>query len=117
MTSELISQSTGANPILIRQIFGKLKNAGLLQVSTGQGTTKLAKSSEEISLWDIFTAVEGNGGDDLFTFHPNISEGCQVGRFFKEILSAHVDQAVLAMKDELSAVSLAQLLCEWDAVK
>lgn len=117
MTSELISASTGANPVLIRQIFGKLKNAGLLQVSAGRGTTKLAKNPQDISLWDVYMAIEGNQADELFTFHQNISNDCQVGRFFKEILGAHVDKAQLAMKGELSEVSLAQLLEEWDALK
>ena len=40
-----------------------------------------------------------------------------VGCSFKEILNPHVDKALRAMKDELSAVSLEQLLREWDAIK
>lgn len=117
MTSEMISESTGANPVLIRQLFGKLKSAGLLQVSAGRGTTRLGKSSDEISLWDVYMAVEGDTPDELFTFHQNISKECQVGRFFKEILSTHIDKARLAMKEELSSVTLAQLLSEWEAIK
>ena len=117
MTSEMISESTGANPVLIRQIFGKLKTAGLLQISTGRGITKLAKAPDEINLWDVYTAVEGDHADELFTFHQNISKECRVGCSFKEILNHHVDKALRAMKDELSAVSLEQLLREWDAIK
>ncbi len=117
MTSEMISESTGANPVLIRQIFGKLKAAGILNVSTGRGVTSLAKDPSQISLWDIYLAIEGYDSEELFKFHPNISESCQVGRFFKEILSVHLDEAICAMAEKMSEVSLGQLLDEWEAVQ
>lgn len=115
-TSELLSESTGSNPVMIRQLFGKLKDAGILNVSTGKGATELAKDPADISLWDIYMAVERYNADELFAFHPKISEGCQIGRFFKDILSVHLDEAVQAMATELSKVSLAQLIDEWQAV-
>ncbi len=113
VTSEMISQSSGGNPVMIRQLFGKLKQAGILQVSTGRGATTLARSPNKISLWDIYVAVEGYHASELFQFHPKISNGCQVGRFFKDILSVHLDESVQAMAAKLSQVSLAQLLQEW----
>jgi len=116
ITSETLSQSTGANPVMIRQLYGKLKSAGILNVSTGMGATSLAKSPEDISLRDVYSAVEGYNPNALFQFHPQISEGCQVGRFFKEILSVHLDEAIQAMAEKLAKVSLAQLLEEWNAV-
>ena len=116
ITSEILSQSTGANPVMIRQLYGKLKNAGIIRVSTGMGVTTLAKEPTEISLWDIYMAVEEYTPNELFQFHPKISEGCQVGRFFKEILRVHLDAAVQAMGEKLAEVSLAQLLDEWQAI-
>lgn len=113
VTSEMISESTGGNPVMIRQLFGKLKNAGILNVSSGRGATSLAKNPSDISLWDIYMAVEGYNADELFKFHPKISNGCQIGKFFKEILGIHLDEAVLAMKEKLSDVTLAQLGSEW----
>lgn len=117
MTSEILSQSTGANPVLIRQLYKKLKDAGIIEVSTGQGVTTLSRDPKDISLWDVYHAVEKCDADDLFKFHPKISEGCQIGRFFKEILIPHLDDARAAMARELSAVSLAQLAAEWAAVE
>lgn len=113
MTSEMISESTGGNPIMVRQLFGKLKKAGILHVSTGRGATVLARDPEDISLWDIYMAVEGYDTNELFKFHSRISEGCQIGRFFKEILGVHLDEAVQAMAEKMDAVSLAQLEEEW----
>ncbi|MCD7947666.1 MAG: Rrf2 family transcriptional regulator [Oscillospiraceae bacterium] len=114
MTSEMLSESTGGNPVMIRQLFGKLKDADILRISTGKGATELAKDPADISLWDVYMAVEGYCASELFKFHPKISGGCQIGRFFKEILSVHLDDAVQAMAEKMSKVSLAQLSEEWE---
>ncbi len=114
MTSEMLSASTGGNPVMIRQLLGKLKDPGIQPISPGKGATALAKDPAEISLWDVYMAVEGYCASELFKFHPNISEGCQIGRFFKDILSVHLDEAVQAMAGKMSKISLAQLLAEWE---
>lgn len=113
VTSDMMSKSTGANPVMIRQLFGKLKDAGILNVSTGRGATTLARSPEDISLWDIYIAVEGYNANELFKFHPEVSNECQIGRFFVEVLGVHLDEAVQAMGAKMSKVSLAQLIDEW----
>lgn len=112
VTSEMISESTGSNPVMVRQLFGKLKKAGILNVSTGRGVTMLMKAPSDISLWDIYLAVEGYNSNELFKFHPKISEGCDVGRFFEDILSIHLDEAVRAMGEKMSKISLTQLIDE-----
>lgn len=117
LTSDTLSQSTGANPVLIRQLYTKLKKAGIIQVSTGQGITTLSKAPEEITLWDIYAAVDKPDVDDVFKFHPKISPECQIGHFFKEILSPHLESAIQAMAEEMSKVTLLQLKEEWDTVQ
>lgn len=117
LTSEMLSESTGGNPVMIRQVFGKLKEAGILNVSAGRGATALARDPADISLWDIYMAIEGYNASELFKFHPNISKGCQIGRFFKEILCVHLDEAVQAMAEKMSGVSLAQLSEECNEVR
>lgn len=117
VTSHMISESSGGNPVMIRQLFGKLKDAGILNVSTGRGATTLAKDPSDISLWDIYLAVEGYSANELFKFHPQISEGCQIGQFFREILGVHLDEAVQAMADKMAKVSLTQLVEEWKVVR
>lgn len=117
VTSGMLSASTGANPVMIRQLYGKLKQAGILNVSAGMGGVSLLKDPADISLWDIYMAVEEYTPNDLFTFHPNISKGCHIGRFFKEILSVHLDEAIQTMGEKMSGVSLAQLLDEWQAIQ
>lgn len=58
-------------------------------------------------------AVEKYDVDDLFKFHPKISEGCQIGRFFREILSPHLEEAIEALSREMPGISLYRLASEW----
>ncbi len=112
MTSAMLAESTGCNPVMVRQLFGKLKEAGLLNISAGKGATTLAKSPSTITLWDVFAAVEGGSRRDLFSFHPNISQTCKVGHSFETVLGCHLDDAVLAMRESLETVTLEQLVRE-----
>ncbi|MGN0695419.1 MAG: Rrf2 family transcriptional regulator [Oscillospiraceae bacterium] len=115
ITSAMIAESTGCNPVMVRQLFSKLKEAGLLNISAGKGTTTLAKTPSDITLWDIFAAVECGEGQELFAFHPNISQTCGVGHYFENVLGAHLDNAVLAMKESLEQVTLDKLIAEISA--
>ncbi len=114
LTSQFLSKSTGANPVMVRRLFGKLKGAGILNVSAGRGATTLARPTNEISLWDIYMAVEEYSVSELFKFHPKISDKCKIGMFFEGVLSVHLDDAVQAMAGRLSNISLMQLLDEWN---
>lgn len=73
----------------------------------------MSKDSKKITLWDIYMAVEKYDVDDLFKFHPKISEGCQIGRFFREILSLHLEEAIEALSREMPGISLYRLASEW----
>ncbi len=112
ITSAMLAESTGCNPVMVRQLFAKLKEAGLLRISAGKGTTGLAREASAISLWDVFAAVEGGGQEKLFSFHPNISKTCRVGGCYQAVLGRHLEDAVFAMKASLEQVSLEQLVRE-----
>lgn len=109
ITSNIVAESAGCNAVVIRNIFTKLKKAGLLSVKTGTGGTALARLAEEISLWDVYTAVESDATDELFKMHQNTSGSCPVGSSIRSLLTSHLDDAVAAMKVSLSAVNLEQL--------
>ena len=53
VTSELLSLSTGVNPVTIRNIVGALKKDGILSVKFGTGGTTLNCSLNEITLYRI----------------------------------------------------------------
>ncbi len=115
VTSDFISGSAGINPVLIRNIFTKLKKAGILLTSAGRGQTRLARPAAEITLWDIYTAVESESSLDIFKIHRNTSPECPVGRFISANLVTHLDDAVLAMRAKMSQTTLATLIAELKA--
>lgn len=78
----------------------------------GPGGTVLAKLPEQISLWDIFAAVEAEYTDDIFEFHENTSSYCPVGGNIYELLHSHLDEAVTALREKLADVTLAYMLNE-----
>lgn len=112
VNSDFVSKSTGINAVIIRNIFIQLKKASLIAVSPGPGGTTLAKIPEQISLWDIYAAVEAERAEDIFKFHESISPYCPIGSNIYELLYSHLDDAVKALKEELSGVTLADLILE-----
>ena len=46
------------NPVIIRKTLSQLKKAGLIHVARGTGGATLSKTVDEISLLDIYRAVE-----------------------------------------------------------
>ena len=112
ITSSMVAESAGCNAVIIRNIFTKLKKAGLLDIKTGTGGTSLAKPIDEISLWDIYITIETDETDEIFKIHPHTSGKCPVGSNIRGLLLTHFDDAVNAMKTELSKVTLGNLIEE-----
>ena len=109
VTSDVLSESAGCNPVIIRGIFAKLKAAGLLETKSGKGKTTVTQPAEDITLWDIYTAVESDAPDELFKLHPNTSETCVVGSNIHALLMPHLEDAVAALRESFSNVTLAEL--------
>ncbi len=112
ITSSMVAESAGCNAVIIRNIFTKLKKAGLLDIKTGTGGTSLAKPIDKISLWDIYIIIETDETDEIFKIHPHTSGKCPVGSNIRSLLLNHFDDAVNAMKTELSKVTLGKLIEE-----
>ncbi|MCR1975432.1 Rrf2 family transcriptional regulator [Clostridium sporogenes] len=112
ITSEVISESTGVNAVIIRNIFKSLKQANMISVSPGPGGTTLARNPDSITLWDILTAVELMETDDVFKFHQRVRENCPIGGNIYVLLKTHLDSSVDALKNELSSVTLSMIVNE-----
>jgi Rrf2 family protein len=111
-TSNKIAQSTGANAVIIRNIFSALKKAGLINSTAGKkGGVCLARDTKDMTLWDIYRAVETDDIDEIFKFHEG-SETCVVGKNIYQLMLPHIGDALNAMKAELDVVSLDTLICE-----
>lgn len=112
VTSTLVAESTGSNPVIIRNLFLDLSKSGLLTASAGKnGGVRLAKDPKDISLWDVYQAVETNGVEEIFKFHETDST-CPVGKNIYQLLYPHMASAVDAMKASLEQVTIGTLLEE-----
>lgn len=109
ITSDFLAGSVNVNPVIIRKTLGQLKKAGLVKVEAGVGGASLAKAPEDITLLDVFHAVEPEEGT-LFHLHENPNPACPVGREVHGILSGYLDAAALAMENQLHAVTLQRLM-------
>ena len=107
ITSEIVAESAGCNPVIIRNAFIKLRRAGLLTPKSGKGRNTLTRPAEEISLWDIYSAIEGDQAGLPVRVHDTAA--CPVGSRVCRILSGHIADAAGAMRRALERVSLADL--------
>ena len=113
MTSESLAGSIGVHPVVIRRILGQMRRAGLITVARGrEGGAHIAHPLEEITLADVFRAVESISGGTLFSFHENPNPACPVGRNIHTILDHHLAAIQHTMEREMEAVTLAHVMEE-----
>ena len=108
-TSESLARSIGAHPVVIRRILGQLRRAGLITVARG---AHIARPCGEITLADIFRAVESIGDDTLFSFHEKPNPACPIGRSIHTILDGRLDAIQRAMERAMETATLADLVKE-----
>lgn len=112
VTSTVLSSSTGADPTIIRRLLGKLQAAGYVTVKAGVGGAYLTKPLEEISLFDIFDAINGNSNDSFFRFYDNPNCVCPVGNNIHAVLDGHLMDIQQAMYEKMKGINLKQLYDE-----
>lgn len=107
ITSEYIASSINTNPALVRRLMSRLKKAKLIKTSTKLGVTGLAKPAEEITILDIFLAVEDHA--ELFGIHSNTNHNCPVGAKIESTLKNLYSNIQAATEEKLSAICLADI--------
>lgn len=111
LTSDILAGSVGVNPVIIRKTLSQLKNAGLISVARGTGGADIIKDLEDISLFDIYCAVEclGKSGQ-LFNFHDKPNPECPIGKNIHNVLDNRLEAIQKAMEAELAQTSLAEVV-------
>lgn len=109
VTSNFIAASVGVNPVVVRRALGQLKAAGLVAVEAGVGGASLVRAPEDITLLDVFDAVEA-APDDLFNFHEDPNPACPVGGSIHAVLDGKLASAQNALRADLGKTTLADLL-------
>lgn len=108
VTSNFLAGSLNVNPVIVRNVLGQLSSAGIVEIKAGVGGADLSKSPEEVTLLDIFKAVEKE--ESLFHFHENPNPECPVGRNVHSVMDAKLDSIQSAMENEMKSITLKQLI-------
>lgn len=110
LSSENIAGSVNTNPVVIRKIIGMLKNAGLINVKPGIAGAELAKDLSEITLLDVYKAVNVVQEKELFSIHEQPNPACYVGRNIQSAIIPIFFKAQHALEAELESVTLKDVI-------
>ena len=111
LASDVIAGSASTNAAVVRRLFSQLAEAGLVGALLGQGGGfVLAKPPEEITLLQIFRAVED---PELFPGPRSPpSENCLIGRHILGALEAPLGRVERAFAAELARITLADIVAD-----
>jgi Rrf2 family protein len=106
MSSEIIASSMDTNRVVVRRLLALLAEFGLVSSQAGiSGGAKLEKKPKEITLLEIYQAVERESLFRLHSPHPK----CPVGACVTKDLTKVLDDAESAMERELATKTLADV--------
>lgn len=103
LSSRAIARSIVTNPSMVRSLMMDLRKAELLKTKQGSAEPELAKQPEEISLYDIFAAVDMD--HHLLHVDEDTEQKCPVGGNIQTPLVkayAEVEEAAFAKMREIS---------------
>ncbi|KRL27799.1 transcriptional regulator, BadM Rrf2 family [Limosilactobacillus frumenti DSM 13145] len=108
LTSDNIANSVETSPVVVRRIMSQLKKAGLITTVHGAADPKLAKDPANISLYDVFLAIEHD--QHLFTVDDKTNPQCIVGGNIQDTLRYYYKQVETSAKAKLARISLADII-------
>ncbi|WP_034384015.1 Rrf2 family transcriptional regulator [Deinococcus sp. YIM 77859] len=106
-SSEWLAGSLGVHPVVVRQITSRLRAAGLVETRRGKAGLRLTRPAREITLLDVYRAVEAE--DALLALHVRPNPSCPVGSRIQAALEDVFEDAQRAFERSLAAHSVADV--------
>lgn len=110
VTSDFLASSVNVNPVVIRRLLQQLKKAGIISVVRGSGGADMARAAEEVTLLDVYHAVECVEEGELFHFHEAPNPLCPVGRNIHAVLDGRLEAIQRAMEQEMASVTIRDIM-------
>lgn len=110
VTSDFLAGSVGCNPVEIRKLLSSLKKAGIIDVLRGTGGATLRKAPKDITLLDIYSAVDAASLDELIGVHAHALPQCPFGKNIYRLLAEPYQDIGNAVREKMEAITLAQLV-------
>lgn len=108
LSSELIASSIETSPVVVRRLMSTLRENDLIATKKGSAEPKLSRSPKEITLLDVYLAVEGD--KQLFTLDTNTNPECIVGGNIQEVLGTYYEDAKMAALRKFNNVTLQDII-------
>ena len=110
LTSEDIAKSAGTNASYIRKITGLLKKRDIIDSHRGVSGFSLKVKSEDLTLLQIYQAVNETERPCLFDLHQNPNDECVVGCHIKPVLTGMFAEIEDALASTLAQKTLADCI-------
>ena len=108
LTSEKIAESVQTNPGYVRQLMSALRRGGLLLSVKGHPRPSLAKTPCQITLLDVYQAVEGN--KPLLHQDTHTNPACGVGMNIQLVLRDCYDLVQQQAEEAMRSITLQEIL-------
>lgn len=108
LDSTTIASSVASNPSVVRRLMAALKKAGLIASRAGAAEPRLARPANEISLRDVFRAVEPNS--ELLHVDPRTNSDCPVGAHIQQTLDGAYSRIQRAAENEMRQLTIQDMV-------
>ena len=112
VTSAVLAGSIGVNPVIVRNVMGRLKEAGIIDISQGKSGISLARGLDRITFYDVYKAVDCVNDDGLFHFHENPNPDCPIGRNIHKAMDGKLWRIQKRMEDEMRKITVADVAAD-----
>ena len=111
VTSSELAMSINTSPSFVRRILAKLSKANLVNTTTGKsGSCLLAKKPEDISLLEIYKAVDA---PQTFAIHDYpVQSQCRVSCNIEATMQKVLEKAQNSFEGTLGETSLAEVIAD-----
>lgn len=114
VTSNLLAESTGSNPVVIRNILSALKKAGLITVPRGTGGAELCADPSQITLYQIYSALEPDGMSSIIGIHPCQKRPCPVAQNIRQVLQTPYQKIEDSIQQTMEGITLQSMIDDFE---
>ncbi|MDO5294522.1 MAG: Rrf2 family transcriptional regulator [bacterium] len=108
MTSMAFANSLNTNAGFVRQIMCALKKANLIESVHGHASPSLSKPEEQITLLEIYRAIEGN--KPLLHLDTHTNPECGIGVNIQYSIQDFYNQVQTTAEQEMSTITLKNII-------
>lgn len=108
LSSVAIAFSLKANPASVRQMMSRLRKAGIIESVVGHAKPTLTKSPNEITMFEVYKAVEGN--KPLLHLDTHTNPECGIGVKVQLAIGDFYQEIQEGVNQQMASITLADVI-------